>query len=926
MADQLGTGITNALAYEEERQRAEALAELDRAKTVFFSNVSHEFRTPLTLLVGPLEESLTDQTTPLPAVHREREEVAHRNALRLLRLVNTLLDFSRIEAGRIDATYEPTDLASLTVDLASVFRSAIETAGLRLVVHCKPLPSPVYVDRGMWETIVLNLLSNALKFTFDGQIAIALRADGNRVELKVSDTGVGIPEADLPRMFERFHRVKHARARTFEGTGIGLALVHELVRLHGGEIKVASEEGRGTTFTVSLRTGSSHLPSERIGAARQHVPASVGATPFVEEALRWLPAASATLETEQIPAFSTAGVRSNEHPVSVLVADDNADMRQYLHRILGQSYRVDLVGDGRAALDRIHERVPDLVLADVMMPTLDGFGLLAAIRADERSRSLPVILLSARAGEEARIEGLRAGADEYLVKPFSARELLACVASQLQLARVRQETERALRQRSEQYQTLLNQAPLGVYLVDADLRIREVNPVAAPLFENVPGGAIGRDVGDIMRMLWEKPVADETVQAFRRTLATGEPAVTLERSARRLDVGTTASYEGRLDRIPMPDGRYGVVCYFRDISDRIQADAAKGYLAAMVDSAEDAILSKDLDGVIQSCNASSARLFGYTSEELIGQPVRILIPAERQSEEDDILSRIRSGEGVEHFETVRMTKDGRRLDVALTISPIRDDAENIIGASKIVRDITAVKRAEAERIRLLTESASTTEALNNVGATVASDLDREKVVQAVTDAATSLTTAEFGAFFYNLVNDSGESYTLYTISGVPREAFSKFPMPRNTEVFEPTFKGTGIVRSADITKDPRYGHNAPHHGMPRRAPAGAKLPRGAGQGTRGRCHRRIVLWPFERRTVHGAARAPRHRHRLMGLGGARERAHVCERPGGEPHQGRLPRQPLARTTDAPQCDSWLRAHAANRDRRAGQERQGHRHD
>ena len=494
MADQLGTGITNARAYEEERQRAEALAELDRAKTVFFSNVSHEFRTPLTLLVGPLEESLADQTTPLPAVHRERQQVAHRNALRLLRLVNTLLDFSRIEAGRIDATYEPTDLAGLTADLASVFRSAIETAGLRLVVHCDPLPSPVYVDRGMWETIVLNLLSNALKFTFDGQIAIALRADGNRVELKVSDTGVGIPEADLPRMFERFHRVKHARARTFEGTGIGLALVHELVRLHGGEITVASGEGRGTTFTVILRTGSAHLPSERVSAARPHVPASVGATPFVEEALRWLPADSATLETEPIPVSSAAGAASNEHR-----ALGARRRRQRGHAAVSRAGfwdRAIASSSSATAAPRwieSSERMPDLVLADVMMPTLDGFGLLAAVRADERTRSLPVILLSARAGEEARIEGLHAGADEYLVKPFSARELLACVASQLQLARVRQETERALRQRSEQYQTLLNQAPLGVYVVDADFRIREVNPVAAPLFENVPGGAIGRD-------------------------------------------------------------------------------------------------------------------------------------------------------------------------------------------------------------------------------------------------------------------------------------------------------------------------------------------------------------------------------------------------------------------------------------------------
>ena len=264
VADQLGTALTNARAYEQERKRAEALAELDRAKTTFFSNVSHEFRTPLTLLVGPLEDGLADAATPLPPVHRERQEVAHRNAQRLLRLVNTLLDFSRIEAGRIDAHYEPTDLTSFTAELASVFRSAVEKAGLQFIVDCDPLPEPVYVDREMWEKILLNLLSNAFKFTFDGQIRVELRSRGDRVELRVADTGVGIPEADLPRMFERFHRVKHVRARTHEGTGIGLALVQELARLHGGGVTVESEEGRGTTFTVTIRTGTAHLPPERI--------------------------------------------------------------------------------------------------------------------------------------------------------------------------------------------------------------------------------------------------------------------------------------------------------------------------------------------------------------------------------------------------------------------------------------------------------------------------------------------------------------------------------------------------------------------------------------------------------------------------------------------------------------------------------------
>jgi PAS domain S-box-containing protein len=684
VVDQLATTVSNARAYEAERQRAEALAALDRAKTAFFSNVSHEFRTPLTLLVGPLEDELVD-SGDAPPVRRERLETAHRNALRLLRLVNTLLDFSRIEAGRIEATYEPTDLAALTIDLASAFRSAVERVGLALVVDCPPLPEPIYVDRDMWEKIVLNLLSNAFKFTFEGEIRVALRWADDHVELRVSDTGVGVPAGERERMFDRFHRVKHARARTHEGTGIGLALVQELTRLHGGTITVDSEEGRGTTFTVSIRVGTSHLPADRIAVGRQPNPTTIGAAPFVEEALRWLPDSDRSPRplTEVLGAASAPTPGPPASRARVLIADDNADMRDYLARILGQQYLVEVVPDGQAALDRMRTDPPDLVLTDVMMPGLDGFELIDAARKDERTRAIPIILLSARAGEEARIEGLRAGADEYLVKPFSARELLAIVASHLQLTRVRRESQQTLR-----------------------------------------------------------------------------------------------------------------------------------FLAGIVDSAEDAILAKDLNGIIQSCNAAAERLFGYTAAELVGQSVRMLIPPERQAEEDEILTRLRRGERIEHFETVRLTKDGRRVDIALTISPVRDDRGQIVGASKIARDITALKRAETERIRLLQENAAVMETLNNVGALVASDLDRGKIVQAVTDAATELTGAEFGAFFYNVTDQRGESYTLYTISGVPEEKFSKFPMPRNTLVFGPTFKGAGIVRSDDITKDSRYGHNAPYYGMP----------------------------------------------------------------------------------------------------------------
>ncbi|MGH7971131.1 MAG: ATP-binding protein, partial [Limisphaerales bacterium] len=293
LAGQISSALSNVRAYDQERKRAEALAELDRAKTAFFSNISHEFRTPLTLMLGPLEEEVRKGPNP-----KEGLELAYRASLRLLKLVNTLLDFSRIEAGRMDASFEPTDLASYTADLASVFRSAVERAGLRLVVDCSPLPEPVYVDREMWEKIVLNLLSNAFKFTFNGEIRVILAWEDRGVELRVSDSGVGIPEHELPKIFDRFHRVRGARSRTHEGTGIGLALVRELVEFHGGTISAQSTEDVGTTFTIRLRVGHAHLPSNRIGAPHRQDYRSAQANPFVEEALRWLPEETSSLEAD----------------------------------------------------------------------------------------------------------------------------------------------------------------------------------------------------------------------------------------------------------------------------------------------------------------------------------------------------------------------------------------------------------------------------------------------------------------------------------------------------------------------------------------------------------------------------------------------------------------------------------------------------
>jgi signal transduction histidine kinase len=462
VAGGISAAVTNAQAYEAERRRAEALAELDRAKTIFFSNVSHEFRTPLTLLLAPLEDELRENPKG-----SARLEIAHRNALRLLKLVNTLLDFSRIEAGRIEASYEATDLARLTTDLASVFRSAIEKAGLALVVDCPPLDEPVYVDRDMWEKIVLNLLSNALKFTFEGEIEVLLRQGDGAVELAVRDTGIGISGEELPRIFERFHRIKGARARTHEGTGIGLALVHELVKLHGGTVAAESTVDAGTRFRVRIPLGSKHLPSDRIGAPRVLAPTSLGASPFIEEALRWVPALKP--RPDAVAAREPAPRATAPSEARVLVADDNSDMRDYLVQLMGKHWEVEAAADGLAALEAVRRRVPDLVLADVMMPGLDGFELLARLRGDPVTREIPVILLSARAGEESRVEGMEAGADDYLVKPFSARELLARVGTHLRLARARAEV---LAQRETLLRELHHRVKNNLEVIDSLLQLQ----------------------------------------------------------------------------------------------------------------------------------------------------------------------------------------------------------------------------------------------------------------------------------------------------------------------------------------------------------------------------------------------------------------------------------------------------------------------
>jgi PAS domain S-box-containing protein len=528
IAGQIAGSLANARAYEQERKRAESLAELDRAKTTFFTNISHEFRTPLTLMLGPLENLRMTESAPDV---REEIETVHRNGLRLLKLVNTLLDFSRLEAGRIQATYRPVNLASRTAELTSLFRSAMERAGLSYHVHSEPLPEPVYVDIEMWERIVLNLLSNAFKFTLTGGVEVTLCAADGCAELSVIDTGTGIPEAELPRIFERFHRIEGAPGRTHEGTGIGLALVDELVRLHGGVVRVESRLNYGTNFRVTIPFGVAHLPPERVTHDIGTRDSTIGAAPFVQEALRWLPGESSgeaflkDLENDALNLGPDQPEIEVGKRARVLLVDDNRDMREYVERLLSRRYDVISTSNGDEGLVAIGAHPPDLVLTDIMMPGLNGFEFLRHLRADTATSTIPVILLSALAGEEAESEGLEAGADDYLVKPFTARELMARVGAHISMYRLRLELtrkEQELRMKAEaaeqKYRAILESISEGFLLVDWNWRIGYANEQWAALGGLQLSDAVGK-------VLWELfPGLEDSLfgRSYREAMGTHE--------------------------------------------------------------------------------------------------------------------------------------------------------------------------------------------------------------------------------------------------------------------------------------------------------------------------------------------------------------------------------------------------------------------
>ncbi len=469
------------------------LQDLDRAKTEFFAKVSREFRTPLTLLLGPLQDILESPASALAPNSRAVLEAAQSNALRLLNLVDTFPDFSDVEGGRAGAAPVPTDLAAFTAELASNFRSACDAAGLGLIVDCPPLPEPVYLDRDVWEKIVLNLVANAFKSTVEGTIEVRLRAYYGIAQLIVSHTGSGISESELQHVFDKFDRVVGAHSGASDRFGFGLAFVRELVQQQNGSIDVQSELARGTTFTVLLPLDAhqSAADSAQVGNGGSRASTPMHANAVGAKGLPGPHEAGVPTVAHLPKAAAVLSLRGR-----IVVAEDNADMREYLiYALEAAGYTVEALPDGAAALASCQRLPPDAVVSDVLMPGLDGFELIERLRTDERTAVIPVLLLSARAGEDSRIAGLAAGADEYLVKPLSSRELVARVDGAVRLARLRRETAR--REQAD-LEALFSTAPDGVIVVGHNGSILTANEQAHQLFGYSPQEFLGLHVEALM--------------------------------------------------------------------------------------------------------------------------------------------------------------------------------------------------------------------------------------------------------------------------------------------------------------------------------------------------------------------------------------------------------------------------------------------
>ena len=691
---QLTSGLAALHAREAERRRADALASIDRAKTDFFANVSHEFRTPLTLILGSLDQVLIKSATELDPATRTSLQMLQLNSERLLKLVNTLLDFSRLEAQRAKASLEAIELGSFTADIASVFRSAIEGAGLSFEVDCPPLDQPVCVDPSMWENIVINLLSNALKYTLSGSIQLRLSRAETAVVLTVTDTGTGIAADALPNLFTRFYRVPGAQGRTHEGTGIGLALVQELVKLHAGTIEVQSELNRGTRLTVSIPFQAAAIAEI---SAIPVVPELRAAHVFVQETIRWNSAPdSLTLErpTALLPEPTTA--KTEGHRGTVLLAEDNSDMRAYLERLLEQRFTVVPVRDGQEALEYLQHAKVDLLLSDIMMPRLDGYALLKAVREDSMLRDLPVVLLSARAGEEAQVEGLDIGADDYLVKPFSSRELLARVSTHLRLAQTRRDANIVDRR----FRAALEAAHVGFALFKSvrseagqiiDLEYQDLNSHGAQMLGRASSELIGQTVESAFPGTWDIPTLFDF---FKSVVQSGEPG--------ELDVAVHTLGEKVWFHITAAKFDDGLAIWFADITERKKISAAldtsRQELHRVTDVASVLLAHCDQDHRYLFANRGYAARFGLSPADVVGQRIVDIVGKDAFDDVEPFVGRALLGEHVEFEMLIPYAQGGSRFMNCVYVPEVDPTTGVVKGFVAALTDISERRRLE-DRLR-----------------------------------------------------------------------------------------------------------------------------------------------------------------------------------------------------------------------------------
>jgi signal transduction histidine kinase/CheY-like chemotaxis protein len=426
VAVQAAIAVQQSRLYQKTRQQAEQLLELDQQKNELFQNVSHEFRTPLTLTIGPLEAAIAQGT----GLSLEQSQVALRNSRRLLRLVNQLLDIQRLDAGRMQPRFRPCNLKAFVEQIVDAFHHYCDRKGIHLSMELQE-GQPVYLDLEKFDKVLYNLLSNAMKFTpAGGTIVVSLQAASDHCLLQVRDTGIGIRPDQIPHLFDRFRQADGSTNRKYEGSGLGLALVKKLVDMHGGQLSVESEYSKGTTFTVWLQTGISHLPPDQVIEVPTEIEASRAMVELADVETYTTDSAETWVTPEEtIPAPVTA-----DESATVLVVDDNPDLRQYVSSILRQAgYHVVTARDGSEGFQMAQLHHPQLVLTDLMMPVVSGLELIRQLRQDATLQGIPIILLTARADEDTRIEGVEQGADAYLSKPFNARELVADVRNLLSL-------------------------------------------------------------------------------------------------------------------------------------------------------------------------------------------------------------------------------------------------------------------------------------------------------------------------------------------------------------------------------------------------------------------------------------------------------------------------------------------------------------